>query len=143
MCECLTVQKIVQWEARKRIPDEFKGLSYFGAYDIWHYIDTTSKDPVHGECETCHRFHAYTFTGNTLRSYFPDLTVEAENLINPNVHKTLWGTDTCKCYLIRVTGNPDYSNDKVLQYMGPKIEPYKPKKKDELDAEESATFNPT
>jgi hypothetical protein len=115
-------------EARKRIPDEYKHLSYFGAYDLWYYIDTPNTTPGHSECETCMQFRAHNFAGNQLRQYFPDLTIESENLIYPNVHMTLWGTDTCKCTLIRVTDNPDFNDpSKVLSYEGVKIEPYKPK----------------
>lgn len=126
MCETLTIEDIVYWEARKRIPDELNGKHFFGAYDIWHYIDTQLQD---NECETCKRFHSFDFTGNMLRSYFPDLTVESENIIYPNVHRTLWGTDTCKCLLIRVTNNPDFEPSKVLTYQGPKIQPYMPEPK--------------
>lgn len=118
------MQAIQQVAAKKRIPDEFKHLSYFGAYDIWRYIDTGDPD---NECEHCARFRSYEFTGNQLRQYFPDLTVESENLIYPNVHMTLWGKPTCKCLLIRQTTGLDPSQ--VVTYEGPKLDPYKPKPK--------------
>jgi hypothetical protein len=111
------------------IPEEYRGNSFFGHYDLWVYIDTPSTEPNHEECIHCQQFRSYVFTGDTLRRYFPDLTIETEDMIYPNVHLTLWGKDTCKCTLIRVTDNPDYRDpSKVVSYLGAKVEPYKPKK---------------
>jgi len=106
-------------EARKRIPDEYKHLSYFSANDIWYYIDTPSTDPKHAECEFCKRYRSRDFAGNQLRSVFPDLTVESENLIYPNVHMTLWGESTCKCTLIRVS-QEDLKPEQLVFYIGDK-----------------------
>jgi thioredoxin-related protein len=63
------------------------------------YEDEKSEN----ECEYCETYSGEIFAGNQLRSVFPDLTVESKDLILPNVHTTLWHTDTCKCKLHRIS----------------------------------------
>jgi hypothetical protein len=126
-----STQTYLSVEEARRIPDQYRHLTYFSHHDLWHYIDTPNNDPKHAECEHCKRFRNLDFTGDMVRRIFPDWTIESENMIYPHVHKTLWGQDpdSCKCTLIRVTGNPDFdSPEKTVIYIGGKVEPYKPKK---------------
>ena len=81
------------------IPEEYRGTSYFGNYDLWEYFELGAST---SECEFCKQYSGKTFTGAQLRQVFPDLEIIGEDDIYPNVHMTLWGKDTCKCQLIRV-----------------------------------------
>lgn len=85
-------------EARKRIPDNLKHTHPFSHYAVWDYMNL--GDPQ-SECEHCLRYDGKQFTGDMLRTYFPDLMFDGEDIL-PRVHVTLWGKDTCKCRLIRV-----------------------------------------
>ena len=105
-------------EARKRITFDTK-KSFFGAYDFWTYI---AEGPIDTNCDKCTELDAQDFTGSQLRSMFPDLIVLDDDTIYPNVHQTLWGKDTCKCILRRVTDGLDPTN--FVAYEGDKLEPY-------------------
>lgn len=86
-------------KARQRIPEELLGVGFFGAYDLWEYYELGD---VNSECEYCKEYGGKAFAGNQLRTIFPDLIIEDEDTIYPNVHMTLWGKETCQCSLIRV-----------------------------------------
>lgn len=79
-------------EAISRIPKQLRGKSFFGHYDVWMYV---AEGPVETNCDKCREFDAQDFMGSHLRQMFPDLIVMDEDTIYPNVHQTLWGTDTC------------------------------------------------
>lgn len=81
------------------IPEQYRGISYFSNYDLWEYFELGAST---GECEFCKKYSGQTFTGAQLRQVFPDLVIQGEDDIYPNVHMTLWGKETCKCTLIRV-----------------------------------------
>lgn len=104
------------------IPEDLRGkASWFGLYDFWTYEDEKGET----ECEYCKTYAGEIFDGNQLRSVFPDLTIISEDLILPNVHWTLWHTDTCKCQLKRVPyellpeGWTVYSGERTPHYVKP------------------------
>ena len=107
MCECLTVHDIVHWEhqpqveARQRIPDYLKKTHPYSAKALWTYYLRTEHEPEGASCPYCKMFDGQTFTGDMLRSVFPDHKWVGDD-IYANVHMTLWGKDgTCGCLLIR------------------------------------------
>jgi hypothetical protein len=89
----------IQSGDKRWIPEELQGKSFFSNYDYWEYFELGDPD---SECEYCKEYASKTFTGAQLRREFPDLIIEDEDDIYPNVHMTLWGKETCKCLLIRV-----------------------------------------
>ena len=93
------VNAVQQTAALSRIPETLKAFSFFGNYDLWEYYELGDPD---SECEHCKQYSSKTFVGSELRAEFPDLIIEDQDTIYPNVHMTLWGVDTCKCLLIRV-----------------------------------------
>jgi hypothetical protein len=102
LCEqCVQIVKAVQavHEARSRLfhPDLI-GKGIFSAMTVWHYRGHYESDT---QCEHCKAFDGQDFLGSSIRVQFPDLEVIDENTIYVNYHMTLWGKDTCKCYLWR------------------------------------------
>lgn len=86
-------------KAKSRIPDELRGkITFFTANDVWYYRGVF--DPK-SQCDHCRDKDGKTFLGSSLRQEFPDLEVIDENTIYVNLHMTLWGADTCRCYLWR------------------------------------------
>ena len=79
--------------AARRIPDEFRGPSYFGMLDEWIY-NTEESESV---CPTCQENNLETFYGSELRVFFPFWMILDENTILPNVHPN------CRCKLTRTT----------------------------------------
>ncbi len=71
--------------------------------DLWHYVLEAGAD----HCEHCKAFADSIFLGTEVRAQFPDRVVQGENVIYVNYHMTLWGKDTCKCYLYRVDSAAD------------------------------------
>lgn len=112
-------------EARKRINID-TNKTFFGNYDFWMYI---AEGPLDTNCDTCMTLDGQDFVGMQLRSMFPDLVVMDEDTIYPNVHQTLWGTETCKCVLRRLDSHALDPSDFTV-YQGDNLEPYKPKPKD-------------
>lgn len=92
------VSIVLAVEARQRIPDYLKDTHPFSHYAIWDYMNL--GDPE-SECEHCLRYDGKQFTGDMLRTLFPDLEFDGDDIL-PRVHMTLWGKDTCKCRLIRI-----------------------------------------
>jgi hypothetical protein len=80
-------------EAFKRIPEEFRGFTFFGVDDRWLYLKSGNPNL----CENCLGYDGEVFYGDSLRVEFPYLRIIDENTINPNVHPH------CECLLIRVT----------------------------------------
>jgi hypothetical protein len=90
--------------ARKRVPDALHNVSFFSALDMWFYVGQYDPET---QCDYCRSFDGNFYLGSELRSRFPDLQIESEDLIWVNYHQTLWGVDTCKCYLTRVKDTTD------------------------------------
>ena len=87
-----TVDTIEVLEAFKRIPEEFREFTFFGAEDRWLYIKSGNPKL----CEDCLGYDGEVFYGDSLRVEFPYLRIIDENTINPNVHPN------CECVLFRV-----------------------------------------
>ena len=88
-------------DALKRIPEHMKGTAPYSANALWTFYLDTHHDPIGESCIYCKMFDGNTFTGDQLRSVFPDHYWEGDD-IYPDVHKTLWGKEgTCACLLIR------------------------------------------
>lgn len=91
--------------AKNRVPDALKRkVTFFTPMDTWFYVG--QYDPA-TQCQHCRGFDGRFFLGSALRTWFPDLQIESEDLIYVNYHQTLWGVDTCKCYLARVKDTTD------------------------------------
>lgn len=86
--------------ARKRIPDHLKATHPYSVNALWTFYLDAHHQPKTESCPYCIMFDGQTFTGDQLRTVFPDHTWEGDD-IRANVHETLWGTDTCACLLIR------------------------------------------
>ena len=87
-----TVDAVEVLEAFKRIPEEFKGFTFFGMDDRWLYLKSGNPHL----CEDCLGYDGEVFYGDSLRGEFPYLRIIDENTINPNVHPNY------ECLLIRV-----------------------------------------
>lgn len=102
-------------EARKRLfHKDLIGKGIFSASTVWHYRGHYDAD---SQCDHCKNYDNRDFLGSEIRTLFPDLEIVDENTIYVNLHMTLWGKDTCKCYLWRAT-DPD---DIVRTYNDPTL----------------------
>jgi hypothetical protein len=101
LSECIEAIRTVQavQEAKNRLfhPD-LKGKGIFSAMTVWHYRGIYDSE---SQCEHCKGFDNKDYLGSSLRTNFPDLEVIDEYTIYVNYHMTLWGKDTCRCYLWR------------------------------------------
>ena len=107
LSECQQIVKVVRAVegARQRVPDRLKRkTTFFTAMDLWFYVGQYDPET---QCQYCRAFDGRFYLGSELRTRFPDLQVESEDLIYVNYHMTLWGVDTCKCYLTRVKDTTD------------------------------------
>jgi hypothetical protein len=110
MCQCNPTQllqivnAVEQYEAKQRIPPEHKGTSFFSAFDLWQYIAITDDRT----CKYCMDYDRNILFGTDLRLNFPDLEIINDDQILPRLHMTLWGADTCRCTILRVTDLSDY-----------------------------------
>ena len=105
---------------KRWIPEDLRGNSFFGNTDLWTYY---ALGPTTTECTFCTGYNQQSFTGAQLRQVFPDLEIEDEDTIYPNVHMTLWGTETCKCLLMREI--EDRNPEDLVIWMGEKTPMYK------------------
>jgi hypothetical protein len=130
--EYLTASKqreIISLEkAKSRIPEDLRNTHPYSAQALWTFYARTHHDPEGETCNYCSMFDGQTFTGDMLRSTFPDHYWEGSD-IYPDVHKTLWGKEgTCACLLIREPGDVDELNLSLWTQLGvdwtetPKIE---------------------
>ena len=96
------VLEVQEYEkAIKRIPEHLKYTAPYSVNTLWTYYNRTYQDPVGESCNYCKMFDGQTFTGDQLRTVFPDHKWVGDD-IYPNVHMTLWGKEsTCSCLLIR------------------------------------------
>lgn len=96
-------QKLIQIveavKATQRKPSEYESATFFGEYDIWHYIPIFDVKL----CERC-MFWAEQeyFVGSHLRGLFPYLEIKDRNTIAVNVHPN------CRCKLTRITDPAEY-----------------------------------
>jgi hypothetical protein len=117
--QIIKMAKIVQAVIDRSWMPEGANYTAFGIYDFWLYEDENAES----ECSYCKTYSGQLFAGNQLRTVFPDLDVITEDLILPNVHMTLWETNTCRCKLTRVPFNdlPEdwtvYSGEKTPHYL--------------------------
>lgn len=103
MCECLDVETDLYTsppleEAKQRIPPEFRGNSFFSAFDLYQYIAITDDRT----CQLCMQFDKMIITGDFIRAYYPYLEIITPNQMLPHVHPN------CRCTLLRVTDLADY-----------------------------------
>ena len=88
-------------KARQRIPEYMRGTSPYSVNALWTFYLEAHHDAEGENCLYCKMFDGQTFTGDQLRTVFPDHRWEGDD-IYANVHMTLWGKDgTCTCLLIR------------------------------------------
>ena len=88
-------------KARKRIPEYMEATHPYSVNAIWTYYLRAHHEPEGESCIYCKMFDGQSFTGDQLRTVFPDHYWVGDD-IYPNVHKTLWNVDsTCSCLLIR------------------------------------------
>jgi hypothetical protein len=88
-------------EALKHIPDHLKHTHPFSSNALWTFYLDTEHQPEGPSCNYCQMFDGQTFTGDMIRTTFPDYKWAGDD-IYANVHMTLWGKDgTCGCLLIR------------------------------------------
>lgn len=92
---------LTQLAAKQRIPEHLRDTSPYSANALWTYYNRTYKDAEGESCNYCLMFDGETFTGDQLRTVFPDHYFVGDD-IYPNVHKTLWNRESqCTCLLIR------------------------------------------
>jgi hypothetical protein len=111
MATLIQAVRQIQASDKRWIPEELQGNSFFGNTDLWEYFALGDLD---NECQWCRGYAAQIFTGAQLRQVFPDLQIEGEDDIYPNVHMTLWGRETCKCVLVRVNQEAVHPEDVVV-----------------------------
>lgn len=88
-------------KARSRIPEHMRKTGPYSMNALWTFYLDTEHQPAGPSCNYCEMFDAQTFTGDVLRTTFPDHRWVGDD-IYANVHMTLWGKDgTCGCLLIR------------------------------------------
>jgi hypothetical protein len=117
--EALQAVEAFELEERRIIPDHLKDTHPFSSNTIWDYM---ALGDLKDECEWCKQYAGQSFAGSQIRQMFPDYEWEGDD-IRPNVHKTLWGTDTCKCLLVRVNLDVAHPED-IVFYSGSKVPSY-------------------
>jgi hypothetical protein len=86
-------------EARERIPDHLRHLTFFSREDWWVWV-TAGTAP----CETCQRYSGMIFSGTRIRRFFKYLEVTDANTIGgPSAADRGLAHPNCYCYLRRVT----------------------------------------
>lgn len=96
----VSLVNMVQLAAKQRIPEHMRGTNPYSVNALWTFYLDTHHQPEGESCVYCKMFDGQTFTGDQLRTVFPDHIWEGDD-IYPNVHMTLWGKDTCACLLVR------------------------------------------
>jgi hypothetical protein len=75
VADCLqlisTVDAVEVLEAFKRIPDQFRGFTFFGADDRWLYIKSGNPNL----CENCLDYEGEVFYGDSIGFEFPYLRI--------------------------------------------------------------------
>jgi hypothetical protein len=79
-------------KAKKRIPAEFRGLTFFSNWDLWEY-HLVLDDRICKVCEA--RAVLDVIPGDTIRMLYPYLEIVDWNKIMVNEHLN------CRCFLVR------------------------------------------
>ncbi len=106
-------------QAVKTLRDSPDPETYFTDMDMWHYISISDKR----RCQHCEGFDNMEFFGSQLEATFPDLTIRSVNIIDPNVHITMWNQPTCRCKLVRMK----MSDPKMVQEYNKLVKEYEKK----------------
>ena len=106
----LSLEEIVEWqpEALKRKPDDYKGTSFYGKYDLWTHIAIMDDRT----CQACNVLDHIITAGNMIRAVYPYHEINGMDQLLAHVHPN------CRCVLLRVTDLADY-----LDYTSPEIVP--------------------
>jgi hypothetical protein len=114
----INIVKLTQEAARKRVPEHLKFSHPYSSNALWTFYARTHHDPEGETCNYCSMFDGQTFTGDQLRTVFPDHRWEGDD-IYPDVHKTLWGREgTCACLLIREKDDANEINLSLWSQLG-------------------------
>lgn len=95
------VASVREADAKSRLPEYARGTGVYSSMTVWHYVSENSKG---NQCPYCMENNGKDILGSAIRLRFPDHIVVAPDLIYVNLHMTLWGQNTCKCYLYREVG---------------------------------------
>jgi len=80
-------------EAKKRLPfDVPKAITFFSKNDEWIFTAVIDNNV----CHNCLQYENQPFTGNLLRTKFPNLEILDLETIHPHVHPN------CRCHLDRI-----------------------------------------
>jgi hypothetical protein len=85
--------RLIQMRDKRWVPEEFRGISFFGSMDEWQYEASEASNM----CQDCEEYNGRVFVGYELRREFPYMEVVNVNMIYPRVHPN------CNCMLVRVT----------------------------------------
>ncbi len=85
-------------EARSRIPDDLRGLTFYGEDDEWMFLGSGHPNM----CGDCAGYEGDIYSGVELRSAFPYHTILDENTIAASVHPN------CSCLLMRAVSAGGY-----------------------------------
>lgn len=85
-------------EARSRIPDGLRGLTFYSADDEWLFLGSGHPHM----CGDCASYDGDIYSGDELRSAFPYHTILDENTIAASVHPN------CSCLLTRAVSVGGY-----------------------------------
>jgi hypothetical protein len=72
------------------IPKELGNYVFFSDTEDWFYISVSDDR----RCEHCEKLNGLEFNGTEIQGRFPDLEIRSPNVIDVNLHLTLWGKDT-------------------------------------------------
>lgn len=93
--EMVTLIKVV--EALDRIPDELEDdFTFFAERDLWRF-ESVEDETV---CWLCKDYDGSIYLGSQIRTEWPYLEIESDELIHPHVHPN------CRCRLWRMITTP-------------------------------------
>jgi hypothetical protein len=92
------IEAVRVMQDKRWIPEELHDRTFFSYQDVWHYISISDDR----RCKYCEMYDGEDYFGDQIRTFFPDLEIRSPNIIDVNVHLTLWNKDTCRCKLVRV-----------------------------------------
>lgn len=96
----MAIKAQLDWETIKRIPDDLRGQTFFGQFDLWLFETIEPADDK--ICFSCNVLDKIVFTGLELQSAFPWMQILDANHILALVHPN------CRCILTRITNPLDY-----------------------------------
>lgn len=125
------VQAAQAVQDKRWIPEELEDRGFFSRLDVWHYISISDDR----RCWYCEQLDGHDYYGDELRSFFPHLEIRSGNVIDVNLHLTLWNKDTCRCKVVRtfmprepkllpeITEKQIWRREKSLAEVPKKVEP--------------------